>query len=222
MDKIATCDIGSCSESLRAIWRPSLVPSATYSPGERVTSSLRSYDRMGHRQHRRTRGAHGRGSMFGWRVRGARPTRLWGNTGGVLPVGCAFAGRGFRPGRARLFADDRQRSPDLRLIAVGERNTNERARCVARTKRICAWQPLRGTEDDALTLIVDTMPKQELDSNGVRQNERERASKSASTPCYRNCKTSHISRSGIGKRSRIAKVAVRRSGYKDLGDRTTA
>jgi hypothetical protein len=53
MDKIATCDIGSCSESLRAIWRPSLVPSATYLPGERVTSSLRSYDRMGHRQHRR-------------------------------------------------------------------------------------------------------------------------------------------------------------------------
>ena len=120
MDKIATCDIGSCSESLRAIWRPSLVPSATYSPGERATSSLRSYDRMGHRQHRRTRGAHGRGSMFGWRVRGARPTRLWGNTGGVLPVGCAFAGRGFRRGRAILFADDRQRSPDLRLIAVGD------------------------------------------------------------------------------------------------------
>ena len=120
MDKIATCDIGSCSESLRAIWRLSLVPSATYSPGERVTSSLRSYERMGHRQHRRTRGAHGRGSMFGWRVRGARPTRLWGNTGGVLPVGCAFAGRGFRRGRAILFADDRQRSPDLRLIAVGD------------------------------------------------------------------------------------------------------
>ena len=88
--------------------------------GERATSSLRSYDRMGHRQHRRTRGAHGRGSMFGWRVRGARPTRLWGDTGGVLPVGCAFAGRGFRRGRARLFADDRQRSPDLRLIAVGD------------------------------------------------------------------------------------------------------
>jgi len=129
MDKIATCDIGSCSESLRAIWRPSLVPSATYSPGERVTSSLRSYDRMGHRQHRRTRGAHGRGSMFGWGVRGARPTRLWGNTGGVLPVGCAFAGRGFRRRRAILFADDRQRvaRPAFNSSWRREIQTRERA-----------------------------------------------------------------------------------------------
>ena len=183
MDKIATCDIGGCSESLRAIWRPSLVPSATYSPGERATSSLRSYDRMGHRQHRRTRGAHGRGSMFGWRVRGARPTRLWGNTGGVLPVGYAFAGRGFRP--AREGDPFRRRSPDLRINDQLARNTNVRARCVARTKRICAWQPLRGTEDGALTLIVDTMPKQEPESNGIRQKRTRSASKTATMPWLR-------------------------------------
>ena len=70
----------------------------------------------------------------------------------LLGVASGEGGRSF----SQTIASE---SPDLRINDQLARNTNMRARCVARTKRICAWQPLRGTDDDALTLIVDTMPK---------------------------------------------------------------